>query len=153
MQPVTKASRRRVATTLTYAGGLPFIIAIFALFIEVPQDAAARTFLLDAVMVYGAVIASFVSGVHWGIYLDPERAERVELNLFVSSNICALAAWVALLLPMPHAPFLLLAVVFAALFVIDRSLARNEIIEGWFLALRLRISTVVVASCLLLAFF
>jgi hypothetical protein len=153
MQTATDGARRRTATALTYAGSLPFIIALLALFLEMPADDAVRVFLLDAAMLYAAVIASFVSGIHWGLYLDPVRADRAELNLFVSSNICTLAAWTALLLPMPHAPFLLLAVVFSALFVIDRSLARQGIIEDWFFALRLRISAIVVPSCLLLAFF
>ncbi len=153
MQATMDGARRRTATALTFAGALPFVLALPALFFEVPPDDTARTFLLDAVMLYGAVIASFVSGLHWGIYLDPARAERAELNLFVSSNICALAAWSALLLPMPHAPFLLLAVVFAALLAIDRSLFRKDIIERWFFTLRLRISAIVVPSCLLLAFF
>lgn len=153
MQTAIDVSRRRTATALTFAGALPFVIALVALFFELPRADAIRIFLLEAVMLYGAVIASFVSGIHWGLHLDPARAERAELNLFVSSNICALAAWVALLLPMAHAPFLLLAVVFAALFAIDWSLFRKGLIERWFFALRLRISAIVVPSCLLLAFF
>ena len=55
-----------LAQCLTYAGVLPFLGAVIL-------PAVKSNFLglnYDSVILtYGAVIASFVAGIHWGIYL------------------------------------------------------------------------------------
>jgi hypothetical protein len=45
---------------------------------------------------YGAVSASFLSGIHWTLY--PLLGERCRRNLLLYSNAIALTAWLALLI-------------------------------------------------------
>ena len=74
--------------------------------------------------------------------------ERAPINLLLSSNVLALAAWGALLLPDGPGPFRLLILVFLALVLIDRRLRKAELIPEWFYRLRLQASAAV-SLCLL----
>jgi hypothetical protein len=132
---------RVLARALTFAGSLPFLAAIVAL---VLAPALATAHIWQAVLAYGAVIASFVSGIHWGLFLYRER--RLPLNLFISSNLCALAAWAALLVPSRQGALVLLIAVFAALFAIDHTLYAAKAHAHWFYKLRAAITAVVIAS-------
>lgn len=128
------------AWLLAGAGTLPFLAG------------AAATLLrhgewLGAVQIYGAVIASFVCGIHWGAALF--AAEGLALRLFLMSNIAALLGWVAALLPVGPG-FLLLAVLFAALLLVDRHLWRAGLWPLWFWRLRCVITAVVAGACLLI---
>jgi len=134
-------SDRFVARVLTFAGGLPFIAAVAALALA---PAVATSAIWQAVLAYGAVIASFVSGIHWGLFLY--RANAFPLNLFISSNVCALAAWAALLVPPLWLALALLIAVFAALFAIDHVLWRASAHAAWFYRLRAIITAIVIGA-------
>lgn len=132
---------RVLARVLTFAGALPFIAATVALPLA-PAFATAP--IWQAVLGYGAVIASFVSGIHWGLFLY--RDGTLPLNLFISSNVCALVAWAALLVPPLWLALVLLIAVFAALFVIDHVLWRAGAHAPWFYRLRAAITAIVIAA-------
>ncbi len=138
-------SDRDQARILTYAGALPFIAAVAALPLA---PAVATAPIWQAVLGYGAVIASFVSGIHWGLFLYRQGA--MPLNLFISSNVCALAAWAALLAPQRWQGLVILIAVFAVLFAIDRLLWRGGIHAEWFYRLRAVITTIVIAALFVL---
>ncbi|RIA47588.1 DUF3429 domain-containing protein [Dichotomicrobium thermohalophilum] len=138
-------NERVLARILTFAGALPFIAAVVALPFA-PAEATAS--IWQAVLGYGAVIASFVSGIHWGLFLY--RNAALPLNLFISSNICALAAWATLLLPSLRLALLLLIAVFAALFAIDHTVWRAGGHEAWFYQLRAAITAIVIAALIVL---
>lgn len=126
---------RVTAWLLAAAGTLPFLAAI--------AD-AGRLGGIGTVQIYGAVIASFVCGMHWGAALFAPDALAV--RLFLLSNVAALLAWLAALLT-PQPGFLLLAVIFAALLGVDRHLRARGVWAGWFWQLRVAISAVVVSAC------
>ncbi len=137
---------RLLARALTFAGALPFLAAIAALLVASPLAAAH---VWQAVLAYGAVIASFVSGIHWGLFVYRDRA--LPLNLFISSNLCALAAWAALLVPSRAVALVLLIAAFATLFAIDHMLYAAKAHAHWFYKLRAIITLVVIAAlCMLL---
>ena len=134
-----------LAQCLTYAGVLPFlgaaiIPAVKPNFLGLSYD--------NIILTYGAVIASFVAGVHWGIYLfkDPP------LNLFIHSNIAALLAWSAVLVVHPGSAFMLL-LCFLYLIVIDRQLSKAGILESWYLRMRLIATTLVIVAFLFYSVF
>lgn len=128
------------AWLLAGAGALPFFAGT--------ADVVLRNGeWLGAVQIYGAVIASFVCGIHWGAALV--AAEGLALRLFLISNIAALLGWVAALLPAGPG-FLLLAVLFAALLLVDRHLWRAGLWPLWFWRLRGIITAVVVGACLVI---
>jgi hypothetical protein len=134
-------SDRVMARVLTFAGALPFIAAVAALPL-VPAVATAP--IWQAVLGYGAVIASFVSGIHWGMFVYRDKA--LPLNLFITSNVCALAAWAALLVPALWLALALLIAVFVALFAIDHILWRAGAHAAWFYQLRAAITAIVTAA-------
>lgn len=128
------------AWLLAGAGALPFLAGA--------ADVVLRNGeWLGAVQIYGAVIASFVCGIHWGAALF--AAEELALRLFLISNIAALLGWAAALLPAGPG-FLLLAVLFTALLLVDRHLWRAGLWPLWFWRLRCVITAVVVGACLVI---
>ncbi|WP_421697349.1 DUF3429 domain-containing protein [Ancylobacter sp.] len=128
------------AWLLAGAGTLPFLAGAVDVVLRNGE-------WLGAVQIYGAVIASFVCGIHWGAALV--AAEGLALRLFLISNIAALLGWVAALLPAGPG-FLLLAVLFAALLLVDRHLWRARLWPLWFWRLRGIITAVVVGACLVI---
>jgi len=134
-----------LARVLTFAGALPFIAAVVALGLA---PAVATAPIWQAVLGYGAVIASFVSGIHWGLFVYRDGA--LPLNLFISSNVCALAAWAALLVPQLWLALPLLIAVFALLFIIDHVLWRAGAHAPWFYQLRAAITAIVIGALVVL---
>ena len=134
-----------LAQCLTYAGVLPFLGAAI-------MPAVKSNFLglnYDSVILtYGAVIASFVAGIHWGIYLFKDAP----LNLFIHSNVVALLAWCAVMFAHP-ANTVILLICFLYLIVIDRQLWKAGVIEKWYLRTRLIATTLVLFALLFYSVF
>lgn len=128
------------ARKLGYAGLLPFV------------GAAAGTWLLQApglqawagvaLLTYGAVIATFLGGLHWGLAM--RGPEPVNTRL-VWGVVPSLVAWVALMLPL-GAGLLVVAALLASCYAVDRVLYASGGLAGW-LTLRLQLTAVAVASC------
>lgn len=139
-QTVGGPSRARLlATWLPYFGALPFYLG-FAIWPYWPGAPLA-------VLGYGAVIAAFVSGLGWTqAMLQPERAPA---SLLILSNITALAAWVALLLPPGKLGFALEALVFFVLLGVDWRLMRNGAWPDWFWPVRRNVSALVIGALLI----
>jgi hypothetical protein len=98
----------------------------------------------DALYAYGAIILSFIGALHWGLAMSlPELTERQRSAWFAWSVVPALIAWSAVLFSPPLAAPLLV-VGFIAHYLQDRRLARQATLPGWYLPLRLRLSSVAV---------
>lgn len=136
---------RTLAAALTLAGTLPFVAgavqAWTGLVPGVDGVALARG--------YGAVIAAFVAGIHWGAYLF--NGARCGVNLLAWSNVVALSAWVALLVPSARVGLVILVACFAALLWLDMRLHRNGVTPAWFNRLRIRATAIVVPALLVTA--
>jgi Protein of unknown function (DUF3429) len=125
--------QQKLATLLTYAGLLPLVLALANQFLRVvPIDS------LFWAASYAAVIASFICGIHWAVFLF--FAERCPVNLLLSSNLICLLAWLALLLPRTSPALVILMLCFISLLFIDRRLQHDQLIPGWFHQLRQRAS-------------
>lgn len=133
------------ALILGAAGLIPFVACLLIGFVA-PDDVADLAML--ALRAYAACILSFMGGVHWGLAIDPATREPSPQRLG-ASVVPALAGWVALLLP-PFFGFLLLTLTFTDLLAYDHYETRRGHAPGWYPALRLPL-TVVVVLCLLLA--
>ncbi len=141
-----------LAILLGVAGLIPFLACgLFAVSVAGPL---ANTWLL-ALIFYGAVVLSFLGGVHWGLALaapepdptlgDAARHDRLRFGLGV---LPSLIGWAALLSTVLIAPELALAVLiagFCAAVVTETRLARSELLPGGYLWLRWALSVVVVA--------
>ena len=127
-------------------GALPFIgLAGAAPFL----DSAPRTFAVHALVAYGAVILSFLGGVHWGLAIGSRSgADHQELRTrLIISVIPSLAAWVALLFP-EKTGLLMLAAAIAKMLWVDIRAARLGHAPRWYPKLRIPLTCVVVAALL-----
>jgi hypothetical protein len=134
------------ARELGLAGLVPFVVLAATTWLAVPEW-HARTH--DALLGYGAVILSFMGAVHWGLAMaGPRGRERAwQLGLSV---VPALLGWLALLLPVGALAYSVLLVAFAALCLVDTRATKAKLAPAWYPALRVPLTTVVVA-CLIAA--
>lgn len=130
------------AERLGLAGLLPFIAATLIVVAGGPWRAWAETALLG----YGAVILSFMGGVHWGMAI---AVPGVSATRLAWSVVWALIGWVGLLAG-GDLGLLLVAAGFVGLFAYDRRATRRDEAPPWYPALR-RPLTAVVVACLVLA--
>ena len=135
--------KTNLAKSLTYAGMLPFIGMTIAILLDIDLFGLNKLTVISA---YAAVIAAFISGIHWGLYLLKDSP----LNLFIHSNIVTLIAWAALLLAYP-VNWLIFIACFVYLLLIDKQLTAAGLLEAWYLRMRILASTVVI-SCLAVLF-
>ena len=130
--------KKDLAIALTYLGAIPFGVSIFIgswsiEVLDIHYD--------QIVLTYGAIIVSFICGIHWGVYLFKDAP----LNLFIHSNVVALVAWVAALLD-KNTGIVVLILCFVYVLVIDKILTNANILEQWYMQLRLNITLLVVLS-------
>ncbi len=133
---------------LAAAGAIPFLIGALAPVLGV--ELVTRHGNIDAaVLAYGLTIASFMAGVHWGTALNATRP--LPVNLFISSNVVAVAAWFVYLFGSVSFAALFLAALFAVLLGIDWKLRQAEVIDASYWQTRLWVTVVVIACLLLMA--
>ena len=137
---------------LGYGGLLPFVGLAAGCF----TDAAYGALFQVALVLYGAVILSFVGALHWAFAMTlPGLSAAKRRECFVWSVVPALLAWVAAtLIAVPAqgrvlsmfygfaVAAALLIVGFVANYVQDVRLARVAALPLWYLPLRLRLTTV-----------
>jgi len=135
-----------VAQILGYAGTIPFIALALSIFLDIDVAASGLMDLPHKLLVYGAVIISFIGAVHWGVALQASVARQN--ILFIYSVVPALAAWLWIFLATKPALFGMAATV-AVMFFLDRLILTGLVPNGY-LKMRLHL-TIIVALCLALA--
>jgi hypothetical protein len=145
-----------LAIVLGVAGLIPFVVCGLG---AVGYDAAWAARNMAALIAYGAVILSFLGGVHWGFALGGAApvatvptggrlvtAERARLVLGV---VPSLVGWLALLLMMLSLEWAALAVLiagFIATVVVEHQASRRGLVpQAGYIWLRWGLSVVVVA--------
>jgi hypothetical protein len=130
------------ALFLGLSGAVPFLVGAtlpafgFTLLAGVPVRVA--------MLVYGAVILSFLGGIRWGMALRDDNPDRQALQ-FVVSVVPSLVGWVAVLIgTLPG--MALLAVAFAAQGFLDLRFTEAGRAPAWFGRLRLLLTVLVVGS-------
>ncbi len=139
------------AAWLGAAGVLPFAFLAGAGVILVGSLEEKAILALAA---YGAVILSFLGGVHWGLAIGDAgtaNQERVSYRRLAISVVPSLVAWCALLLP-TVATLPVLAAAFAAMLAVDWRLAGKTEAPSWYPKLRWPLTAAVVFSLGLGAF-
>lgn len=133
-----------LAQVLVYSGSLPFLACALLAWAG-PIAGAPDVDPVAVAIGYGAVIASFIAGIHWAVHLF--AGARGGDNLLIASNIVALIAWAALLIGGAWGLALLIAC-FAALFALDHRLHRRGVWPAWFFRLRRNITAIVIGALL-----
>ena len=130
---------------LTYCGSIPFIFLTYLIFSKTTNFLAFNVTLM--LVSYGAIILSFISGMHFSYAI---LQDKMHIRLLVLSNIVALVSWLCLLINFKLA---LVVIIIGYIFnlIIDFVSYKNLVLEKWFFNLRLRISLIVI-FCLVLNF-
>lgn len=138
----------RTVAWLGYGGLIPFITLTPASLLD-PHHGVVWS---NALYVYGAIILSFIGALHWGLAMTlPELTEQQRSAWFSWSVVPALIAWLATLISPPlAAPLLVIG--FIAHYQQDRRLVRQAKLPGWYLPLRLHLTTVAVV-CLVVGIY
>ena len=135
-------STEQTINRLGYAGLIPFILLAALMWLV---DAELLPFVAIALGGYVATIVSFLGGVHWGIgFMKGEAAPRFH---FVWGVVPSLIAWLALMLP-AYAALPLFGLVVVACYAVDSQTYPAAGLASW-LPLRLRLTVVATASCVL----
>ncbi len=123
---------------LGYAGLIPFVVTAVGLWFQ------ADAWLLHAGLLYGAVIVSFLGGIHWGLALaGPGQAGSRDMLAF--SVVPSLIGWVGVLVG-GLTGALILGAAFVLVWLFEQRAAVRERLPAWFRQLR-RVLTLVVVSC------
>ncbi|MFN7094067.1 MAG: DUF3429 domain-containing protein [Burkholderiales bacterium] len=131
---------------LAYAGTLPFLLGVILLAFGIriiPYIGGVVRF----VQLYGLVIASFISGTHWGQYLS--SSSKVPINLFIISNLITICVWLSFIFLSPLVFLEILTLIFLILLLLDRQLYHQHFITRNYFQTRI-IATVIVMLTLII---
>lgn len=129
------------ALILGYSGLLPFIAGAV---LSHPVAAAYRSFGATLLIDYGAIILSFMGGVHWGAAM---MLNGVDSGKLTKSVLPSLAALLGILVGGP-AGLLILALGFIGLLLYDEYEVKKGQLTRWYPYLRRPLTTIVVISLL-----
>lgn len=131
---------------LTYFGALPFFIAVY---LSWSQDTFLGVDGIQWFLTYALVILSFMAGTLWGQAVN----ESIQLkSIALASNAVTLAAWFAFLLVGPTVVLIISALGFMILYVFEILIMADIKRPDYYLALRLRVTTLVVIAHGLMVF-
>lgn len=133
----------KYAVLLTYLGVLPFYLSAIAVFFNFNQNHAV--FLFRS---YGAMIVSFIAGIHWTISV--KDINNKAFWLIWTSNIIALMGWSSIIINNAIYGLYVLAMALLLLIYIDYKLFKLQQIELWFIKLRWRATLLVIISMIFL---
>ena len=133
----------RIYQALAFAGALPFVACAVGPFFDIAH--IERIGALDYIAaVYGLAIVSFMSGAHWGTYLY--RHAESPVNLFISSNVITVIAWLSILLVDIELALVGICLLFAYLLFIDYRLLKSNLIGSSYFRTRLVVTLIVICS-------
>lgn len=137
-----------------WLGGLGVVLFVLAAAAIWLMPSSASVMAGPVMVVYAAVILSFLGGVTWGVVCAAAAARQAwsgwDSRMLVLSVIPALIAWAAVFLPLPY-PFLAMILGYLGVLFIDRSLAFAGVVPPWWMTLRVRLSLSVAALLLVAA--
>jgi len=138
-------SFEKLATRLGYAGLIPFGVLALLLWLVKPD---LHPFVATALQCYGAVIASFLGGIHWGIGISLVSLKTEQAKHHVLWGIAlSLLAWIAAMMA-AFAGLPLLGLLFVISYLIDRKYWPGAGLGAW-LTLRFRLSVIAAVCCAL----
>ena len=132
-----------LARALGFAGLIPFVGPVLMLWFE-PD---LLDWAIELLLVYGAVITSFLGGIHWGLAMRAEPADAGPREVHLLWGVMpSIVGWVAVLLP--SGGLWLLVVLLLACWGVD-SLIYPRLGLGRWLGLRAQLTLVASTCCVL----
>lgn len=135
----------RAAAWLGLAGLIPFVtLAVVSVWL----DGLLKLELLFVLVAYGAVILSFLGGIHWGLGMVPATGGSAGWRQLVAI-VPSLIAWASLIVP-SNLALPILALAFVIMLIVDFRFSAAGYAPMWYPRLRWKLTAVVVL-CLLVA--
>ncbi|MDR9468111.1 DUF3429 domain-containing protein [Marinospirillum sp.] len=132
-QGESRVKLRSTGFLLGYAGLIPFVgLSGLSFFLPEPYPET----VIAALMAYGAVILSFLTGIHWGYGIQSGSAGRLLWSIFP-----ALVAWLALLMPAQYG-LIVLMLALLLVWIAEKGCGW----PSWYAKLRFQLSFVAVFS-------
>jgi hypothetical protein len=126
-------------------GGIPFVLLAL---LSTILDVSLREWAHFALAAYGAVILSFLGGIHWGLAIATANPGQSNGSTFVRLSISvipSLVGWCALLISGPLG-LTLMASAFIGLLLFDWYSSQKAQVPAWYLKLRWPLTAAVVVS-------
>jgi len=137
-----------MAWRLGGAGLIPFVLGALLVWLV---SGEAHPYVAAALSAYGAVIVSFLGGIHWGHVMrqGPPGAQAAALadSTLVWGVVPSLLAWLGVLMP-PYAGLFVLGLAVIACYLVDRRRYAALGLQAW-LTLRFRLTAVASLCCFL----
>jgi Protein of unknown function (DUF3429) len=137
-----------LALRLGYGGLLPFAVGAILVW-WVRADALPYLSYLSylayaarGLAAYGALIVSFLGGIHWGLAM---RQAQPSSRLLIWGILPSLVVWPALLMP-PGVGLVIIGMMLLICYAVDRVLYAEHGVAAW-LNLRFRLSMVAALCC------
>jgi hypothetical protein len=141
----------QVAKVLGTLGLIPFIGCALQITTAWPMGPRSTGPALYALLLYSAVIISFLGGVHWGLALTITKTS-LQTQRFIASNLPTLAAWTAAWIG-GQTGLLAMAIILAVILAYETWSAANGETPLAYVQLRKTLTAVACAALLASAFF
>jgi hypothetical protein len=141
-----------MAWRLGYAGLIPFVFGAVLVWLVTGE---AHPYVAAALSAYGAVIVSFLGGIHWGLVMrsmpqaehSPDTSSSAADSALVWGVMPSLAAWLGVLMP-PYAGLFVLGLAIIGCYLVDRRRYAALGLQAW-MTLRFRLTAVASLCCFL----
>lgn len=146
--------RARVPAAAAWLGGLGLVPFVGLSIASQAIEGDLKTAALRGLLAYGAVILSFLGGIHWGaamtrsISQTDHGIDAVRLGISV---VPSLVGWASLLIDARYG-LALLAVGFAANLLLDIRSTRQGLVPPWYRRLRQPLTMIVVVALIVAGF-
>lgn len=146
LSPVLEPSP--MAWRLGYAGLIPFVFGALLVWLVTGE---AHPYVAAALSAYGAVIVSFLGGIHWGHVMrqwpQAEAGAAWADATLVWGVMPSLVAWLGVLMP-PYAGLFVLGLAIIGCYLVDRRRYAALGLQAW-MTLRFRLTAVASLCCFL----
>ncbi len=146
LSPVLEPSP--MAWRLGYAGLIPFVVGALLVWLVTGE---AHPYVAAALSAYGAVIVSFLGGIHWGHVMrqwpQAEAGAAWADATLVWGVMPSLVAWLGVLMP-PYAGLFVLGLAIIGCYLVDRRRYAALGLQAW-MTLRFRLTAVASLCCFL----
>ena len=152
MSATSPARMPTLPLAIGIAGLIPFV-GLAGIIVLNPRLPAADAW--RALTLYGAVILSFMGGVHWGLAMardaelgarGAEAGGRGAVSGYIASVIPAMAGWFAVAILPPRPATSALALGFGLLLIYDLAAVGRGDAPDWYARLRRWLTAIVLAS-------
>ena len=137
-----------MAWRLGYAGLMPFVVGALLVWLVTGE---AHPYVAAALSAYGAVIVSFLGGIHWGHVMrqwpQAEAGAAWADATLVWGVMPSLVAWLGVLMP-PYAGLFVLGLAIIGCYLVDRRRYAALGLQAW-MTLRFRLTAVASLCCFL----